>query len=46
MEIQSINYIVNKLLFYIIFILGDEDPDIFEKIEEKIVKVIKLSCDI
>ena len=46
MEIQSINYIINKLLFYILFILGDEDQDIFEKIEEKIIKVIKLSCDI
>ena len=46
MEIESINFIINKLLFYILFILGDEDQDIFEKIEEKIIKVIKLSCDI
>jgi len=46
MEIQSINYIINKLLFYILFTLGDEDQDLFEKIEEKIIKVIKLSCDI
>lgn len=31
MEIQSINYIINKLLFYILFILGDEDQDILKK---------------
>ena len=46
MEIEIVNFIINKLLFYILFILGDEDQDIFKKIEEKIIKVIKLSCDI
>jgi hypothetical protein len=46
MEIESISFIINKLVFYILFILGDEDPEIFEKLKEKIINVIKLCCEI
>jgi len=46
MEIESISFIINKFIFYILFILGDEEPEIFEKLKEKIINDIKLCCDI
>ena len=45
MEIDLIHFVINKLLFYILFILGDEDENIFKKIEAKIMKLIILICD-
>ena len=45
LEIKSVSFIINKLISYILFILGDEDEKIFKKIEEKIINIIKLSCD-
>ena len=44
-EIESISFIINKLISYILFILGDEDEKMFKKIEQKIISIIKLSCD-
>ena len=46
MEIESISFIINKFIFYILYILGDEDPEILEKLKEKIINNIKLCCDI
>ena len=46
MEIESITFIINKFIFYILYILGDEDPEILEKLKEKIINAIKLCCDI
>ena len=45
MEIDSIQFIINKLLFYILFIFGDKDENIYKIIEERIFKLIKLICD-
>ena len=45
MEIDLIRFVLNKLLFYILFILGDEDENIFKKVEIKVMKFIKLICD-
>ena len=46
MEIELVNFIINKFLFYFLFILGDEEQEQFKKVEENIIKIIKLSCDI
>ena len=46
MEIELINFIVNKFLFYFLFISDNEEQEQFKKMEEKIIKIIKLSCDI
>ena len=46
MEINSIQFIINKLIFYVLSILGDEDENAYKKIEEKILKLIKIICDI
>jgi hypothetical protein len=46
MEIELINFIINKLLFYLLFILDNEEQEEFKKIEDKSIKIIKLGCDI
>ena len=46
MKLETINFIVNKLIFYILIILGDEEEKIFKKLEKKIIKIIKLSNEI
>ena len=46
MDIVSANFIINKLLYYIFFIFGKENKDLYEKIENKIMHVIKLISDI
>ena len=46
MEIESISFIINKFIFYILYILGDEDSEIFEKLKEKVINDIKLCCEI
>ena len=46
MEIELVNFIINKFLFYFLFILGNEEQEQFKKVEENIIKIIKLSCDI
>ena len=45
METDLINFVIHKLLFYIIFILSDQDENILKKAEQKIMILIKLICD-
>ena len=42
MDIISYNFIINKFIFYFLIILGDENKDIFEKIEKKFINLVKL----
>ena len=44
-NIELINFIINKLIFYILFLLGEEDQKIYTKIESKLIEIIKLSFD-
>ena len=46
MNIESVNFIINKLIFYILYILGEEDQKIFKPIENKLIEIIRLSCGI
>jgi hypothetical protein len=46
MEIELINFIINKFLFYFLIISDNEEQEQFKKMEEKIIKIIKLSCNI
>ena len=46
MEIELINFIINKFLFYFLFISDNEELEQFKKMQEKIIQIIKLSCDI
>ena len=47
MDIVSSNFILNKLFFYILLILGNENEknDIYEKVQKKLIHVIKLISD-
>ena len=46
MKIDTINFIINKLIFDILIIFGDEEEKIFKILEKKIIKIIKLSNEI
>ena len=47
MRIESISFIGNKLIFYILSLFGDEEEEKqFKKLENKIMKIIKLSSEI
>ena len=45
MEIELVNFIINKFLFNFLFIL-DKEEEQSKIIESKIIKIIKISCDI
>jgi hypothetical protein len=48
MDISSSNFILNKLLFYIILSLGNEKEknDIYEKVTKKLIHLIKIISDV
>ena len=48
MDITSSNFILNKLLFYIILSLGNEKEknDIYEKVTKKLIHLIKIISDV
>ena len=48
MDITSSNFILNKLLFYIILSLGNmkEKNDIYEKVTKKLIHLIKIISDV
>ena len=37
MEINSIQFIINKLIFYVLSILGDEDENAFENVFNRFI---------
>ena len=45
MNIELIDFIINKFIFYIQFLLGEEEQNLYKKTEEKLIEIIKLSFD-
>ena len=46
MDIDSINFIINKLISNMLFLIGDNNIELFGKLKEKLLTVLIKSCDI